>query len=235
LVVPKEQAFFRRLLVLQDDAEVAYSRIVSISVDPPEVNAAFARRPRGPLDIPRGSGSRRPDSAGSSRGRTDTLHDPYVPAVFVIDPGRRIQSAYNGYWYWGQADAQRTRARPPRAHPDASHRLGRPDALSRYWLALIEETALAPDAAAPAFKLDGRPAGTLAAWRQRAKPVRHALRVDERMIDPAGSPAFISLVLPPPGVRLPFDDLAVQQARRRVLVGRFPDAVSTLLQDGLPL
>ena len=38
---PKEQAFFRRLLVLQDDAEVAYSRIVSISVDPPEVNAAL--------------------------------------------------------------------------------------------------------------------------------------------------------------------------------------------------
>jgi len=51
------------------------------------------------------------------------------------------------------------------------------------------------------------------------------------MIDPAGSAAFISLVLPPPGVRLPFDDLAVQQARRRVLAGPFPDAVSTLLRD----
>src|SRR5689334_14882505 len=38
---PKEQAFFRRLLALQDDAEVAYSRIVSISIDPPQVNAAF--------------------------------------------------------------------------------------------------------------------------------------------------------------------------------------------------
>ena len=38
---PKDQAFFRRLLVLQDDAEVAYSRIVSISVDAPEVNAAL--------------------------------------------------------------------------------------------------------------------------------------------------------------------------------------------------
>ena len=38
---PKEQAFFRRLLALQEDAEVAYSRILSISVDPPQVNAAF--------------------------------------------------------------------------------------------------------------------------------------------------------------------------------------------------
>ncbi len=60
---------------------------------------------------------------------------------------------------------------------------------------------------------------------------RHALRVDERIIDPAGSAAFISLVLPPPGVRLPFDDLAVQQARRQVLAGPIPDAVSTLLRD----
>jgi peroxiredoxin len=38
---PKEQAFFRRLRRLQDDAEVAYSRIISVSVDPPEVSAAF--------------------------------------------------------------------------------------------------------------------------------------------------------------------------------------------------
>ena len=39
--MPQEQAFFRRLLALQDDAEVAYTSLISISVDPPEVNAAF--------------------------------------------------------------------------------------------------------------------------------------------------------------------------------------------------
>jgi AhpC/TSA family len=38
---PKEQAFFRRLLALQADAEVAYARIVSVSVDLSEVIAAF--------------------------------------------------------------------------------------------------------------------------------------------------------------------------------------------------
>ena len=32
---PKEQAFFRRLVRLQDEAEVAYSRIISVSVDRP--------------------------------------------------------------------------------------------------------------------------------------------------------------------------------------------------------
>src|SRR5919202_6746582 len=38
---PKEQAFFRRLIALQEEAEVAYCRLVSVSVDPPEVSAAF--------------------------------------------------------------------------------------------------------------------------------------------------------------------------------------------------
>jgi hypothetical protein len=104
--------------------------------------------------------------------------------------------------------------------------------MSRCWLALIEDNALAgADAAARAFTLDGRPAGTLAAWRRRAKPVREALRVDERLIDPDGAPAWISLVLAPPGIRLPFDDLAVQQARRLVLMRPPPAAVSTLLRD----
>jgi thiol-disulfide isomerase/thioredoxin len=38
---PKEHAFFRRLVALQSEAEVAYTRFVSISVDQPEVAAAF--------------------------------------------------------------------------------------------------------------------------------------------------------------------------------------------------
>ena len=40
---PKEQAFFRRLLGLQEDAEVAYARILSISIDPPPSAPRFAR------------------------------------------------------------------------------------------------------------------------------------------------------------------------------------------------
>jgi hypothetical protein len=104
--------------------------------------------------------------------------------------------------------------------------------MSRCWLALIEDNALAgADAAARAFTIDGRPAGTLAAWRRRAKPIRQALRVDERLIDPDGAPAWISLVLAPPGVRLPFDDLAVQRARRLVLMRPRTAGVSTLLRD----
>jgi len=103
--------------------------------------------------------------------------------------------------------------------------------VSRCWLALVEGPATGADAVARASTTDGHPAGTLAAWRRRAKPVREALRVDERLIDPDGSAAWISLVLPPSGVRLAFDDLAVQQARRLVLLHPFPAGVSTLLRD----
>lgn len=103
--------------------------------------------------------------------------------------------------------------------------------MSRCWLALVEGQPTGADAAARAFTSDGHPAGTLAAWRRRAKPVRDALRVDERLIDPDGTAAWISLVLPPSGVRLPFDDPAVQQARRLVLLHPCAAAVSTLLRD----
>jgi hypothetical protein len=103
--------------------------------------------------------------------------------------------------------------------------------VSRCWLALIEGPAEGAHASAGASTLDGKNAGTLAAWVQKAKPVRNALRVDERLIDPRGAPASISLVLAPGGVRLPFDDLAVQQARRLVLSRQPLAAVSTLLRD----
>ncbi|MBV9197456.1 MAG: hypothetical protein JO168_25260 [Solirubrobacterales bacterium] len=103
--------------------------------------------------------------------------------------------------------------------------------MSRCWLALIEGRAEGARAFARASTLDGHEVGTLAAWLHKAKPVRSALRVDERLIDPEGGPAWISLVLAPPSVRLPFDDLAVQQARRHVLTRPPLAAVSTLLRD----
>src|SRR5260370_16432146 len=38
---PKDQAQFRGLVQLQDQVEVAYTRMISVSVDRPEVEAAF--------------------------------------------------------------------------------------------------------------------------------------------------------------------------------------------------
>jgi hypothetical protein len=98
------------------------------------------------------------------------------------------------------------------------------------WLALTDEWP--DDATAAAWASEnGERIGVLAAWCRRAKPSRDALRMDSRLVDPEGAPACVSLVLPPPGVRLKFDDLAVQQARRRVLAGPPVAGVSTLLTD----
>jgi hypothetical protein len=98
------------------------------------------------------------------------------------------------------------------------------------WLALVDSPDGA-DAAAPLTEPDGTPAGFVAAWLRRAKPVRHALRADPRIVDPAGAAATISLVLIPRTRHVKFDDPAVQQARRDVLARPPADAVSTLLFD----
>lgn len=98
---PKEQAFFRRLVALQEDAEVAYTNIISISVDPPEVAAAFRA----------GIGARwtflcDPDHTYVEEldllEVADTTHRPYLPTVAVLRPDRTIATSYDGYYYWGR-------------------------------------------------------------------------------------------------------------------------------------
>jgi hypothetical protein len=103
--------------------------------------------------------------------------------------------------------------------------------MSWCWLAHLDAPAPGASAQAAAFEAGGAPAGWLAAWPRGAKPVREARRVDARIVDPGGAAAWVSLVRPPAGVRLAFDDLAVQQARRLVLARPPLDAVSTLLSD----
>ena len=98
---PKDQASFRELVRLQDQVEVAYTRMISVSVDPPEVEAAFRA----------GIGGRWTFLSDESRElqaqlglleTTDTVHRPYVPTVFTLYPDLKIHSAYNGYWFWGR-------------------------------------------------------------------------------------------------------------------------------------
>src|SRR3954470_13649512 len=105
---PKEQAFFRRLIAFQDEVEVAYARIVSVSVDAPEVAAAFRA----------GLGARwtflcDPDRSVQAQLRlretTDTVHDPYVPAVFTLFPDLTVHRAYDGYWFWGRPTTEELR------------------------------------------------------------------------------------------------------------------------------
>ncbi len=105
---PKEQAFMRRLVAFQDEVEVAYSSVVSLSVDPPEVSAAF-RAGLGARWTFLADPEREHLDALDLREHTDIVHHPYRPAVFVLTPDLVVHSTYNGYWYWGRPGVEELR------------------------------------------------------------------------------------------------------------------------------
>lgn len=98
---PREQVFFRRLRDLQDEIDVAFSRIVAISTDPAPVVAAFRA----------GLGARWPFLSDASRvyqaeldlrERSDSVYRPYRPTVFTLLPDLTIHTCYDGSWFWGR-------------------------------------------------------------------------------------------------------------------------------------
>lgn len=108
--------------------------------------------------------------------------------------------------------------------------------MSWCWLALSDPpTARGAFASAVARTLDGKPAGVLQAWPAGERPVRHAVKADARVVDPAGAPARVSLVLLPEHGAPLYDDPAVSQAIRDVLAGPVPAAMTTLVRDGVHL
>lgn len=105
---PKEQTFLRGLVRLQDEAEVAYTRFVSVSVDPPDVSAAFRAGLGARWTFLCDPEHRHVDALGL-RETTDTLHDPYRPASFVLRPDLIVHAAWNGYWFWGRPTGEELR------------------------------------------------------------------------------------------------------------------------------
>jgi len=101
------------------------------------------------------------------------------------------------------------------------------------WFAWLgsDEKAVGAIAQAAAVDLDGAPAGRLAAWGGGRKPVRAAVRMAARVVDPEGAGASISLVLLDRDRSPLFDDPTVSGALRRVLAEPAPDAVSTFVRD----
>lgn len=91
----------RQLVQLQDEVEVAYTRIVSVTVDPPDAVSAFRA----------GLGARWTILSDSERvwldrldleEVTDPASRPYVPVTFTLYPDLTIHQVYGGYWFWGR-------------------------------------------------------------------------------------------------------------------------------------
>ena len=106
---PKEQCFLRGLVALQDEFEVAYTRIVVVSVDPPEVQSAF-RAGLGARFVFLSDAGRTWIERLGLREATDTVHDPYRPTVFSLLPDLTIHTTWTGYWYWGRPTLEELRA-----------------------------------------------------------------------------------------------------------------------------
>ena len=106
---PKEQAFFRRLVALQDEMEVAYTRCVTVSVDAPEITAAF-RAGLGARWSFLSDQDRSVQDQLELREATDPIHKPFLPTSFTLYPDLTIHSIYNGYWFWGRPTLEEVRA-----------------------------------------------------------------------------------------------------------------------------
>lgn len=99
---PKEQTYFRQVLLpLQEETDIAYTRIVSLSTESPEVAYAFRA----------GLGARWTFLCDVDRTvleqtglleTTDTVHHPYAPYAWLLQPDLTVTAAWNGYWYWGR-------------------------------------------------------------------------------------------------------------------------------------
>ena len=102
---PKEQRHLREMTALQDEFEVAYTRLVVVSVDAPEVQSAF-RAGLGARFVFLSDAERRWLEPLGLLEETDTLHEPYRPTAFTLHPDLTIHRAYDGNWYWGRPTAE---------------------------------------------------------------------------------------------------------------------------------
>jgi peroxiredoxin len=98
---PKDRRQHEGLVALHREMEVGYCRMVTISADNLlELN-----------EFRSGVGAHWPFLSDAGRKvqkdldiaeYTDPTHDPMVPHTLVLEPGLRVFSLYNGYWFFGR-------------------------------------------------------------------------------------------------------------------------------------
>lgn len=98
---PKDRRQLMNLVELWPEIRVAYTKLVTITTDPMlEIN-----------ELRDGVAAEWPFLSDPGRivqkdldvvEYTDPHHNPMVPHTFVLAPGLKIHTVYNGYWFWGR-------------------------------------------------------------------------------------------------------------------------------------
>jgi hypothetical protein len=86
---------------LEPELDVAYTKAVAISVDPPYVCGEMRSGLNAHLPF-LSDQARRWQKELDLQEYTDPTHDPFLPTTFLLEPGLIIYKIYNGYWFWGR-------------------------------------------------------------------------------------------------------------------------------------
>lgn len=98
---PKDHQQHLELAAFQNKLKVGYTKIVTISTDDVYESNEYrdqigARWPF--LSDP----ERKVQKDLEIQEYTDSVHDPMIPHMFVLEPDLVIYKIYNGYFYWGR-------------------------------------------------------------------------------------------------------------------------------------
>jgi peroxiredoxin len=105
---PKDFQQHRALVELYPEIAVAYTQIVTISTDTIR-EANEMRQSLGAQWLFLADPARQVQRDLDIAEYTDPHHNPMIPHTFVLAPGLRIHSMYNGYWYWGRPSPEELR------------------------------------------------------------------------------------------------------------------------------
>ena len=102
---PREHRWLRGLVSMWPEFRVAFTRVCVISAYDNQLEVNEFRDQLG-AEFPFLTDNER--SIAKDLGiqeYTDPVHDGMVPHTFVLEPGLKIHSQYNGYWFWGRPSA----------------------------------------------------------------------------------------------------------------------------------
>ena len=86
---------------LERELEVAYTKVVAISVDPPATVLETKNALKANFPI-LSDETRLWQRKLALVEYTDDKHVPYIPYSFLLEPGLIIHKIYCGYWFWGR-------------------------------------------------------------------------------------------------------------------------------------